>query len=165
MIKLEDTVDLMLSDDKRKRLVAEYAQAEIRRKEARDSIDWDKASYTWKETNRIRAYDKLLEYNRKVGDEVCEEFGNVAFSKIRMWITYNDPLTIFDDPKAEPKEEPIKLKDNDGEVKWHDCGNGRGFLFLQPTTKWELMSPEYDTKEEAIKEWNKMVRKMNGEAL
>ena len=60
--------------------------------------------------------------------------------------------------------EPIKIKGNDNDVEWNEYGEGTGWIDqAEDIGTWGLASPVYDSSEEAVKAWNAMVRRMNGD--
>ena len=172
MIELKDTVELMCSDDWKKRLVAEYAQAKIRYRYLRwhmHNVEYDWPYNPKKETHYLRMIIRLEGYCHELADRVQRNFNLNRVINIEAWIDGDEPLTLFDEEKEPTEEEPIKLNGygddyDDDEAEWNSAGNGRGFLSQTGTdTAWGLESPIFDTKEEAVKAWNKMVRKMNGD--
>lgn len=166
MIELKDTVELMCSDDWRKRLVAEYAQSIIRYEKLRQFIK-SKDKLTLADEDLIEQMHAMRVYKFYLSERLDKSIdGHLAcrdiFRNIEMWVYQGKPLTLFDE-----KVEPIKLKGNDEEVEWHSRGavdNGAGYLEqFWDSKSWSLKSPIFNSYEEAVKAWNEMVRKMNGD--
>ena len=231
MIELKDTVDLMLSDDCKKKLVAEYAQACIRLCEVEVNIN----GLALDNDLNIERF-RLFDYKDILFKRIEQLMGGDAASEIDNWIYCEIPLTIFDEDEVklvkikqlsgEPKmievggtyivnqfaggfghlfellpsdtkeraalvwnrnadtlnyffdkcmsehdkkpidkdgekEKPIKIKGNNTEVEFNEYDEGTIWL-SQCGDGWELSSPLYNNPEEAVKEWNEMVRRMNG---
>lgn len=103
MIELEDTVDLMLSDNFSKRLVAEYAQAVLRHEKMIDHllnglISMDSDYMRLSRDNNLHA--------AQCWALICRECSLSAQENINAWLFYNSPLdmTIFEDD-CEDKEQ------------------------------------------------------------
>ena len=154
MIELEDTVELMLSDDWKKRLVAEYAQAKIRfthaalEKCTRDVIEpgWNTMMY-------------INEKHMKAClDRMCQVFSLEDAKAIWRWVTFGDPLTIFN----EPQEKLIKIKQFPGEPRIVYEEEWNHYYVEQvdgEVSYWYI--PTYEKKEDAVYYWNLKATSLN----
>ena len=99
MIELKDTVDLMLSDDWKKRLVGEYAQTVVRRENLLNYIYYkvDFADMTSEDVKLLKQEVILAGYLVVLEARIIEAMGNEALIGIFEWLNFNEPLTIFDD--------------------------------------------------------------------
>ena len=164
MLEYKDTLGLMLSDDWKKQLVAEYAQAEIRYRQLGNdlqTLDSSNMAYPRMDWDIRNQREQLVEYIGTLEIRLNTVFGKTDANYIKQeWLEWGEPLRIFDKPKLRP----IKLKGNDNEVEWNESINSTGWFDQEEDIdKWGLTSPMYESHEEAVYAWNDMVSKMNGD--
>ena len=163
MIELEDTIELMCSDNWRKRLVGEYAQATIRYEKLMKYIK-SKGGLTLEDEDLLKQSYAMRDYQFYLFNRIDKSIeDNLAcrdiFHNIEKWIYSGTPLTIFDDV------DPIKIEFASGEPQVKHHWDDQGVWVSQGRSDgsdWRIISPTYPNFKEAIAEWNKQVRKMNG---
>lgn len=162
MIELKDTAELMCSDDWRKRLVAEYAQAKIRAWHVQRDVDIDEAYEEddvreWLDMGKLNAnheYACLCRFNRVFAEE--------EILAIVRWVRDGEPLTIFDE-----SQKLVKIKQFPGEPRvvrfWEKVDDHSRFYVEQVkgTRSRLAFGDTYVTQGLAVSCWNERARALN----
>ena len=137
-MKLEDTVEYMLSDNYKERLAAEYWQLKYRYKKLKKAVELHKAG---NDTSKLTCIMPMYEAQLKCMEEYIEILENRALVDDVTFEDYYEPYALLDTPVSieivehgywvnEFGNKPHDPRDRNAWFKCSRCGHTVGKMFL-----------------------------------